>query len=131
MVAHRAHGECLLERASIAEGREHLDQALALYDAAEHRPLATRFGQDVGVHALSYRSWAKWLLGYPEAALTDAERALRDAREIGQAATLMHALATRAGTPYLAETTPQRRRSQRAYQLGRRKEGTILGRQLE
>jgi predicted ATPase len=33
-----------------------------------------------------------WILGYPEAALADANQALKDAREIGQAATLMHAL---------------------------------------
>ena len=32
------------------------------------------------------------MLGYPEAALADAEHALKDAREIGQAATLMYAL---------------------------------------
>jgi predicted ATPase len=32
------------------------------------------------------------LLGYPEAALADADDALRNAREIGHAATLMHAL---------------------------------------
>jgi predicted ATPase len=32
------------------------------------------------------------LLGYPEAALTDAEHAVRNAREIGHAATLMYAL---------------------------------------
>ena len=76
----------------IAEGRAHFDRALALYDPAEHRPLATRFGQDIRVSILSYRSLALWLLGYPEAALADAEQALRDAREIGQAATLMLAL---------------------------------------
>jgi predicted ATPase len=52
----------------------------------------TRFGQDVRVSALSYRSWTLWLLGYPEAALRDADDALRKAREIGQAATLMYAL---------------------------------------
>jgi predicted ATPase len=69
-----------------------LDQAIALCDPAEHRPLATRFGQDVGVAALSYRSWALWLLGYPEAALRDADDALKKAREIGQAASLMYAL---------------------------------------
>ena len=33
------------------------------------------------------------MLGYPDAALTDAERTLKDAREINQAAELMHALA--------------------------------------
>ena len=41
---------------------------------------------------LSYRSIALWMLGYPEAALADTESMLKDAREIGQAATLMYAL---------------------------------------
>jgi len=76
----------------IAEGRGHFDQAIALYDPAEHRPLATRFGQDTAVMILVFRSWALWLLGYPEAALRDADDALRNARELGQAATLMHGL---------------------------------------
>ena len=47
--------------------------AIALYDPAEHRPLATRFGQDVEVAILSYGRLALWLLGYPDAALADAE----------------------------------------------------------
>jgi predicted ATPase len=63
-----------------------------LYDPAEHRPLASRFGQDIRVVILSNRSWAVWVLGYPDAAIADSERALKDAREIGQAATLMYAL---------------------------------------
>ena len=71
MIGHRLMGISLLFTGDIAEGRAHLDQAIALYDPAEHRPLATRFGQDVGVATLSYRSWALWLLGYPEAALGD------------------------------------------------------------
>ena len=41
---------------------------------------------------LSFRSLALWMLGYPEAALADTDHALKDAREIGQAATLMFAL---------------------------------------
>ena len=47
---------------------------------------------DVGVAILSFRSLALWLLGYPEAALRDADDALKNAREMGQAATLMYAL---------------------------------------
>jgi hypothetical protein len=54
---------------------------------------------DSGVSALIHRSWALWLLGYPEAALVEAEQALKNAREIGQAATLMYALA-HAAIPY-------------------------------
>jgi predicted ATPase len=65
---------------------------VALYDPAEHRPLATRFGTDAGVTALSFRSWVLWFLGFPDAALIDAGHALKNARAIGQAATLMIAL---------------------------------------
>jgi predicted ATPase len=41
---------------------------------------------------LCQRSLALWLLGYPDAALADAEQAVTHGREIGQAATLMYAL---------------------------------------
>ena len=92
MLGHRLMGVSLASTGDIAAGRAHLDQAIALYDPGLHRPLATRFGQDVGVAALSYRSFALWVLGYPDAALRDADDALRKAREIGQAATLMYAL---------------------------------------
>jgi predicted ATPase len=61
-----------------------------------HRPLATRFGQDVGVAILSFRSLALWVLGYPDRAFSDTEQALGLAREIGQAPTLMYALAYQA-----------------------------------
>src|SRR5450755_130283 len=92
MIGHRIVGSSLLFTGDIAEGRGHFDQALALYDPAEHRSLATRFGQDTRMTLLSYRSLALWLLGCPEAALSDADEALKNSREIGQAATLMFAL---------------------------------------
>jgi len=92
MVGHRIMGISLLCTGDIVQGRAHFDRAIALYDPAEHLPLATRFGQDIRVATLSNRSLALWLLGYPAAARTDAEHALKEAREIGQAATLMYAL---------------------------------------
>ena len=92
MIGHRLMGCSLLLTGELAEGRAHLDHAIALYDPAEHRPLATRFGQDVRVITLSYQSWALWLLGYPEAARKKSDDALKNAREMGQAATLMLAL---------------------------------------
>jgi predicted ATPase len=93
VVGHRLMGTSLLYTGEIVEARTHFERAIALYDPAAHRPLAARFGQDAGVHALSYRSWTLWLLGFPDAALADAEHALSDARERDQAATLMTALA--------------------------------------
>src|SRR5262249_11420297 len=91
-------GASLLHTGDIAAGRKHFDHAIALYDPAVHQPLAARFGQDLGVSLLSYRSWTLWLLGYPMAALSDADEALKNAREIGQAATLLYALTNAAIT---------------------------------
>jgi predicted ATPase len=92
MIGHRIMGGSLLLAGNIEESRAHYDQAIALYEPTTHRPLATRFGQDVGVTALSFQSLALWLLGYPEAAIRDAVAALKNAREMGQAGTLMLAL---------------------------------------
>jgi len=92
IIGHRLMGVSLLETGDIVQGRAHFDQGIALYDPAKHRQLATRFGQDAGVSALCFRSLALGMLGYPEAALADADHALKVAREISQAPTLMFAL---------------------------------------
>jgi predicted ATPase len=81
----------LLHTGDIAEARAYYDQALALYDPAEPRPVVT-VAHDTRVAILSHRSLGLWSLGYPEAALADADDALKYAREIGHAATLMFAL---------------------------------------
>jgi class 3 adenylate cyclase/predicted ATPase len=88
LVGQSIMGFSLLNTGDLAEGRAYLDRAIALYDPAAHR-LARRFGHDV---AVTYRSWALWLLGYPEAALADADHALKQAREMGHTVTLMYAL---------------------------------------
>jgi predicted ATPase len=92
MTGHRLMGVSLASTGGVAQAQAHFDRALALYNPAEHRRLATRFGQDSRVTVLSQRSLAFWLLGYPEAALGDTEHALKDARDIGQAATTIYAL---------------------------------------
>jgi tetratricopeptide (TPR) repeat protein len=90
ITGHRMMGISLLHTGDIAEGRAHLDKALAL---------GTRFSSEGGVLVLSFRSRTLWLLGYPEAALRDADDALRNARELGHAATLMFAL-SQTSIPY-------------------------------
>ena len=92
MIGHRLMGHALLMTGEIAKAQAHYSQGLALYDPVEHRPFATRFGTDISVAILGFRSLALWLLGYPDAALGDADCALKDAREIGHAATWMYAL---------------------------------------
>jgi predicted ATPase len=93
MIGHRLVASSSHYAGDIVDGRAHYNQALALYDPAKHRSLATRFGQDIRVVVLSLRSTPLWMLGYPEAALADVDQALKDAREIGHAASLMYALA--------------------------------------
>jgi class 3 adenylate cyclase/predicted ATPase len=92
MIGHRLLGTTLLCMGDVAAGLAHLDRALALYDAAVHSPLATRFGQDVGAATLSFRPLALWLLGYPGTALAGPAHAINAARETGHAPTLMFAL---------------------------------------
>jgi predicted ATPase len=98
MVGHRLLGTSLAFAGDFLRARAHYDQAFALYDPVEHRLLATRFGQDLGVVILTFRSFAVWCLGYPNSARIDLERGIRHAREIGQAATLMFALAAASAT---------------------------------
>jgi predicted ATPase len=93
VLGHNLLGASLLYRGDFAEARAHLDQGIAHYHRAEHRTLATRFGEDQRVANLSFRSFALWMLGYPEASVADTNEALKDARDIGQAASLMFALA--------------------------------------
>jgi class 3 adenylate cyclase/predicted ATPase len=100
MVGNRVMAFSLLVTGDIARSRAHFSRAIAVYDPIEHRPFAMRFGQDTRVSALFYRSLVQWYLGYPDAALVDAGHALDDAREIGQAATLMFLLAM-APLPYI------------------------------
>jgi predicted ATPase len=92
VIGHGFVGSSATLRGDIVEGREHLDQSIMFYDAAEHRQLAARFGEDQKVAHLCWRAWTLWMLGYPDNALEDSEQSIEDAEEISQAGTLMFAL---------------------------------------
>ena len=92
MVGHMILGISLVLVGKIADGRTHLDRVVELYDPAEHRSLAVRFGHDVRMTAFCWRALALWMLGHPNAAAADIEQALKDGREVGHAATSMFAL---------------------------------------
>ncbi len=92
IIGHRTMGSTLAFMGDLVQASSHYNEALALYRPAEHRRLMTRFGQDLRVTSLAFRSMASWQLGYPEAALRDADCALTEARQIEHAATLMFTL---------------------------------------
>jgi predicted ATPase len=59
-----------------------------LYRPDEHRDSAFRYGQDIGVTALS---WALWHRGYPDQSARAADRALALSRQLGHTHTLSQA----------------------------------------
>jgi predicted ATPase len=92
VIGHRMVAFTSLLSGEITDALSHYDQALALYDPAEHRAVATQFSQDARVASLVFRAVVRWILGFPEAALADAGRGLNNAREIGLAGNLMFGL---------------------------------------
>jgi predicted ATPase len=104
MIGHRLKGLSLVYSGDITEGRAHFDQSLALFNPVQHRPMAAVLGHDARVAVLCLRSRALWMLGFPDAALADADQAITDAREIGQAPILMFALCNLAQTRSLCRT---------------------------
>ena len=98
IIGHRLLGLSLQHIGDLEKGRSHFDQGLALYDPAKHRSLGARFGQDPRPSALSFRGLTLWLLGYPEAALTDIDHAIEDAREVKQAGAMLYTLAVSSRT---------------------------------
>ncbi len=94
-LSHRALGATYVTMGEFAAGRQHLERARALYGAEEHARLRYQYGQDIGVTALCYLSWALWHLGYFDQASEVAAEALRRAEEIShphtQVYTICHA----------------------------------------
>jgi class 3 adenylate cyclase/predicted ATPase len=93
MIGHRVMGHALFLIGRFAKSRAHYEEVLKLYDPARHGVAAARVGgQDTRMSVLSHRARALWLLGYSGASRADVGRAIRHAREIEHAATLMSAL---------------------------------------
>jgi class 3 adenylate cyclase/tetratricopeptide (TPR) repeat protein len=96
VIGHRMMANTMSLIGAPAESRKHCDQALALENLIEHygpveHGLLMRFSPNPR-QTLQIRSWALWLLGYPDRALAEAEDALSGARATGHGATLLWAL---------------------------------------
>jgi DNA-binding response OmpR family regulator/class 3 adenylate cyclase/predicted ATPase len=96
-VAHRIVGTTYLTKGEFAAALAHLDKAQALFDPQLHAHLQYRYGQDIGVAALCYLSWAYWQLGYLDRASHVATSAVKRAEELSyphtQVFTICHAQA--------------------------------------
>ena len=73
-VAHRIAGITHWFAGEYLEAREHLEQALALFEPGRDDDLTFRFGHDAGVGALAYLAFASWPLGEIDRAISFVER---------------------------------------------------------
>jgi class 3 adenylate cyclase/predicted ATPase len=90
--AHLSLGITLFYRGELPIARIHLEQAMTLYDPQQHHAYAFIYGQDPGMAALSYVARVVWLLGYPDLALQQSQKALTLARELSHPFSLVFAL---------------------------------------
>ena len=91
-IAHRIMGTTCVTTGEFSKGLQHLERARALFDAQQHSDYRFQYGQDIGVAALCYMSWAQWHLGYVEQALETAAEAIRRAEELSHPHTLVYAV---------------------------------------
>jgi predicted ATPase len=92
LLAHRQLGTILFNRGEPAAAQTHHTQALALYDPQAHRPLAARYGVDLGVLSHGQLARALWYVGFPEQALQHSQAACTLAQEVAHPLSLVHTL---------------------------------------
>jgi predicted ATPase len=92
VIGHRSVGIASHHRGELAAAREHLELALARYDASQHRALAFLYVFDPFVASASYLSCGLFALGHPEQAQARAAAALARARELAHPSSMCFAL---------------------------------------
>ena len=83
LVAHSLMGVLFLSLGELDAARAHLENGIALYDPRRHRFMASVYGDDPGVTCHCFAAMCRWLLGYPDRALSHVQTALTMARDMG------------------------------------------------
>ncbi len=83
-----ALGNTIIGQGRLKEAEAYLEQALALYDPAEHAKLAVPLGLDARCHAAMNLILVKWMLGHVDQSAAMAQAAFRWAEEIKHPSTL-------------------------------------------
>jgi predicted ATPase/class 3 adenylate cyclase len=90
--AHAMLGTTLVYQGELLSARTHLEQGLALCHAQVGRSLAFSDSTDPEVFCLTQLSWALWMLGYSEQALTRSRQACALAQKLAHPYSLTYAL---------------------------------------
>jgi class 3 adenylate cyclase/tetratricopeptide (TPR) repeat protein len=96
LAAHYNMGECLYRLGRFGEAAAHVNIALGLYDAPQHRSLAANYGVDLWVISSAMLCWIEVFLGQADQAVTRTEATFAYAREIGHALSLAYEMFSRA-----------------------------------
>jgi predicted ATPase len=88
--AHHVQGVGLIGAGDFTQARQHLEQAIDIYDPRQHASHAYIYGHDPAAVSRVHASWSLWFLGYPDQALKRVAEGL--------------ALAQRLSHPYTSAT---------------------------
>jgi len=79
---HWTLGDTLFWRGKLTEARDHLEQAIALYQPQKHHQHAFLYGQDPYVVSHCYLAYTEWFLGSNEGAVLHAHHARQRAAQL-------------------------------------------------
>ena len=91
LIGHRIVGASRWYDGDYIDARTHLELALASFNAEEHRPLAFRYGQDIGVAGMIFLALTLWPLGKIDSANRVVEDAVAYAPDTKHWATVAYA----------------------------------------
>jgi tetratricopeptide (TPR) repeat protein len=91
--AHYDLAQILVNAGEPASSLEHVRDALALYDPADHQLYVSRCRRDPGVLAMALEGWPAWTLGYPDRAARSVEQGIALARRLAHPLALAEVLA--------------------------------------
>jgi class 3 adenylate cyclase/predicted ATPase len=92
VVGHRMLANTVWWQGDLVQAHAHMRQGLALYDPAQHRTHAVRYGSDSGVFCGVLEALNLWMLGYPDQALLGMQETLALARRLAHPFSLAQAL---------------------------------------
>jgi class 3 adenylate cyclase/tetratricopeptide (TPR) repeat protein len=90
--SHRAVGLCDFLAGEFHEASKHLEEAISLYDPAQHRHHAFAQGTDPAVIAHSINGWTLWFLGHFDGAVQNSADAIEAARRAEHPFSMAYAL---------------------------------------
>jgi tetratricopeptide (TPR) repeat protein len=92
VAAHRTLGTTLFHLGAVTTAHAHFTQAIALYDAQQHRRSVFLHGQDAGVVCHISAAWVLWSLGYPDQGRVRIDEAVILAQQLAHPYSLSYAL---------------------------------------